>query len=207
MNIVNYNYNGSEISFLSGENVMLNATQMAKPFNKTTKDWLRNNQTNEFLSTLSAVRQIRLSDLVTIKQGGNGEQGTWFHEDVALEFARWLSPAFAIGCNDRIKELLKSGVATISNDDDENSLNGTTWVCDDTVDGHRDVYTLEFSKNKVKVTSQCYEGKEVDTDVETFSYSYDPPLVTIDGEILKVNGNKMTTEPDEDGDYLVYIKK
>lgn len=39
------------------------------------------------------------------------------HEDVALEFARWLSPAFAIWCNDRIKELLTTGVATISNDD------------------------------------------------------------------------------------------
>lgn len=28
------------------------------------------------------------------------------HEDVALEFARWLSPKFAIWCNRRIKELL-----------------------------------------------------------------------------------------------------
>ena len=32
------------------------------------------------------------------------------HEDVALEFARWLSPAFAIWCNDRIKELLTIGM-------------------------------------------------------------------------------------------------
>lgn len=30
------------------------------------------------------------------------------HEDVALEFARWLSPKFAIWCSDRIKELLTS---------------------------------------------------------------------------------------------------
>jgi len=44
-------------------------------------------------------------------------QGTWLHEDVALEFARWLSPAFAIWCNDRIKELLKHG-ATATNPDD-----------------------------------------------------------------------------------------
>lgn len=28
------------------------------------------------------------------------------HEDVALEFARWLDPIFAIWCNDRIKELI-----------------------------------------------------------------------------------------------------
>lgn len=40
------------------------------------------------------------------------------HEDVALEFARWLSPAFAIWCNDRIKELLRTGVTTVSNDDE-----------------------------------------------------------------------------------------
>lgn len=32
------------------------------------------------------------------------------HEDVAIEFARWLSPAFAIWCNDRIKELMKYGI-------------------------------------------------------------------------------------------------
>lgn len=31
------------------------------------------------------------------------------HEDAALEFARWLSPKFAIWCNDRIKELLLTG--------------------------------------------------------------------------------------------------
>ena len=39
-------------------------------------------------------------------------------KNVALEFARWLSPAFAIWCNDRIKELMRTGVATVSNDDE-----------------------------------------------------------------------------------------
>ena len=46
------------------------------------------------------------------------------HEDVAMEFARWLSPKFAIWCNDRIKELARTGVTTIApaseaRDDDE----------------------------------------------------------------------------------------
>lgn len=31
------------------------------------------------------------------------------HEDVAIEYARWLSPKFAIWCNDRIKELTQNG--------------------------------------------------------------------------------------------------
>lgn len=97
---------------------MVNATEMAKPFGKLPKDWLSNKSTKEFLSTLSAVRGIILTDLVEIIQGGNGKQGTWMHEDVALEFARWLSPSFAIWCNDRIKELLTTGVTTVSNDDE-----------------------------------------------------------------------------------------
>lgn len=104
-------YNGTNVTFAKKDDlVMVNATQMAKQFNKVPKDWLRTNPSKEFINSLSAVRHICPTDLVRITQGGNGEQGTWMHEDVALEFARWLSPAFAIWCNDRIKELLKFGI-------------------------------------------------------------------------------------------------
>lgn len=107
-----FEYNGCPVTFCSGDNVMINATEMAKPFGKTTKDWLRTKQAQEFIDSLSAVRHISLTGLIKIKQGGNDKssQGTWMHEDVAIEFARWLSPQFAIWCNDRIKELLKYGV-------------------------------------------------------------------------------------------------
>ncbi len=106
-----YDYKGSKISFANGKNVMVNATEMAKTFGKYPKDFLVNKQTKEFLSSLSAVRGISLTELVKVVQGGDPQmQGTWMHEDVALEFARWLSPAFAIWCNDRIKELLKYGM-------------------------------------------------------------------------------------------------
>ncbi|WP_277069456.1 phage antirepressor KilAC domain-containing protein [Prevotella corporis] len=107
-----FNYNGSNITFSSENGVMVNATEMAKAFGKTTKDWLRTNASSEFISSLSSVRQICLSQLVVVKKGNSSdfEQGTWMHEDVALEFARWLSPTFAIWCNDRIKELLRYGM-------------------------------------------------------------------------------------------------
>lgn len=116
MNIINYSYEGSEISFMSGNNVMINATQMAKPFNRSPKDFLKTDQTKRYIDTLSEVRKILSSELVKVVYGDNG--GTWMHEDVALEFARWLNPAFAIWCNDRIKELLRTGVSTVSNDDE-----------------------------------------------------------------------------------------
>lgn len=117
--ITTYSYEGTPIAFERGTGVMINATQMAKRFGKTPKDWLRNQQSEEFISTLSAVRQICLSQLVQVRKGNssNFEQGTWMHEDVAMEFARWLSPAFAIWTNDRIKELMRDGVTTTATDD------------------------------------------------------------------------------------------
>ena len=126
---IKYDYQGNQISFSINGKVMVNATQMAKPFGKLAKDWLKTKQAKEFLEVLleskrtkillndyqevntelSKVRNLTLADLVIVKSGGSNP-GTWFHEDVALEFARWLSPAFAIWCNDRIKELMKYGI-------------------------------------------------------------------------------------------------
>ena len=85
---------------------MINATEMAKPFGKNAGHWMRNQSTQEFINELAALRNCKGSDLVQIENG----IGCWMHEDVAMEFARWLSPAFAIWCNDRIKELLTIGM-------------------------------------------------------------------------------------------------
>lgn len=96
---------------------MVNATEMARPFRKRAVDWLNTQSAKDFVNALSEVRKITSADLVAVTKGGL-QQGTWMHEDVALEFARWLSPAFAIWCNDRIKELFRTGIATVRNDDE-----------------------------------------------------------------------------------------
>ena len=112
-----FNYNGANITFRNESGLLMaNATEMAKPFGKTTKDWLRTSQAQELINSLSIKRRISLTDLVIVNQGGTN-QGTWMHEDVALLFSQWLSPDFYLWCNDRIKELLTTGVATASNDD------------------------------------------------------------------------------------------
>lgn len=81
--IVTFNYEGTPISFNRGDAVMVNATEMAKPFGKLPKDFLVNKSTKELIDTLSAVRKIPLTELVVVNQGGN-IQGTWMHEDVAM---------------------------------------------------------------------------------------------------------------------------
>lgn len=121
-NAVVKEYDGYDITFLTGSNVMVNATEMAKPFEKRPVDWLQNQQTQEFLASLSEVRKSTSADLVKVTKGGDPKmQGTWMHEDVALEFARWLSPKFAIWCNDRIKELFMYGKTSISSDNSYDS--------------------------------------------------------------------------------------
>ena len=104
-----FQYNGSPISFQKGDSVMVNATEMAKPFGKRCNDFLSTKQTNELINSLSAKTGISATGLVIVNQGGNN-QGTWLHEDLALIFAQWLSPDFYLWCNDRIKELLTYGM-------------------------------------------------------------------------------------------------
>jgi phage antirepressor YoqD-like protein len=109
-----FNYNGNNITFQIGNgDVMVNATEMAKPFCKRPIDYLQNQNTQDFISEYSKVRKSTLADLVHVTKGGNNP-GTWMHEDLALEFSRWLSPSFSIWCNDRIKELLRYGMTATS---------------------------------------------------------------------------------------------
>lgn len=107
-----FSYENNPITFQLGEATMVNATEMAKPFGKRPVDWLRLPSTKDFINTLSTVRKSHSEELVKTINGGTTAtgKGTWLHEDVALEFARWLSPAFAIWCNDRIKELMRYGM-------------------------------------------------------------------------------------------------
>ena len=113
-----FSYNGSDVSFQNGENIMINATEMAKPFNKRPIDYLRLPTTIDLISAIVRKSHISENQLIITKQGSavNGG-GTWMHEDVALDFAQWLSVDFKLWCNDRIKELLTQGVATVNDDD------------------------------------------------------------------------------------------
>jgi phage antirepressor YoqD-like protein len=115
-------YKGFEITFQNDDgSVMVNATEMARPFNKRPVDWLNLSSSQNYIQ---ALREVRYPNITPAESAGliqtvrgnysdGSQQGTWMHEDVALEFARWLSPSFAIWCNDRIKELMKVGMTAM----------------------------------------------------------------------------------------------
>lgn len=104
--VMDYKQNKVSFEEIDGK-MMINATQMAKPFGQKPNFWLKTQQANDLLKAMSVVKKINTADLVVVRQGGNPQlQGTWFQEDVALLFAQWLSPEFYIACNDKLKELL-----------------------------------------------------------------------------------------------------
>ncbi len=112
-----FKYESNSIAFEFGQNfIKINATEMAKPFGESKQpvQWLRSESAKEFIAALSELRNCSSADLLDIRKGGKpNEQGTWMHEDLAIEFARWLNPMFGIWCNDRIKELLTKGKVEI----------------------------------------------------------------------------------------------
>lgn len=111
MNLINYDYKGSKISFISDKNVMVNATQMAKPFGKRPNDYLSLATTNKLIKAITKKSGISENQIVTTKAGTpQFGGGTWMHEDLALDFAQWLSVDFRLWCNDRIKELMRHGI-------------------------------------------------------------------------------------------------
>jgi hypothetical protein len=70
---------------------------MGKPFGEKPNDWLRLPVTISFLGTKRNMRKSCTSDYQpVITKMGNPDSGggTWFHEDVAIEYARWLYDEF-----------------------------------------------------------------------------------------------------------------
>lgn len=66
--------------------------------------WLAQIDTVKFLETLENKLKVpgKDFDLVTTKRGGTNP-GTWGHYQVALAYAKYLSPEFHIWCNEVVK--------------------------------------------------------------------------------------------------------
>lgn len=110
-----FNYNGNNVAFIkTSYGILINATDMARPYNKRPVDYLRQMYVNELVSTI--VSQTHISeDQLVIKMRGSSENGggTWLYEDVAIDFAQWLDVKFKVWCNSKIKELLTTGLVKL----------------------------------------------------------------------------------------------
>lgn len=117
-------YNGVAITFAKKDNsrsVMVNLTEMAKAFpDKNLSHIVNSKEMQEYITELTEIQNCSSADLLIVSKGGNdlSKQGTWGHRLIALRVAQKLSPKFAVWVDDRIEELLTTGVSTINNDDE-----------------------------------------------------------------------------------------
>jgi hypothetical protein len=134
-----YQYLGHIIPFEEKNGtIMVNATLMAKAYGKSTNSITRHQRWADYvqevkeeldnsdkLISVSTDYQSLMGDpnctflrngipLVLVKKGGNAqEQGTWVHQEVALEFARSLDTKLARWCDKVLKELMAKGTVNI----------------------------------------------------------------------------------------------
>lgn len=105
-----FTYQNTEITFDFSKNVncMVNASEMANSFGKQPTHFLRQKQTKTYIQTLEkhyANSHSEVPEIVKVKNGGNN-RGTWMHRKLAIRFAQWLSPEFAIWVDDIIESIL-----------------------------------------------------------------------------------------------------
>ena len=88
--------------------MMINATEMAKPFGKKVEAFMRNENTIEFVNEALKSENSRFlgiedeNDLIHSRQ----KNGTWMHRILALKFAAWLNPTFELWVYYTIENLL-----------------------------------------------------------------------------------------------------
>ena len=113
MSIQTLSFNHFSVSFQN--NGYLNATSIATQFNKRVGNYLRNERTQEYITalaeSLSRTQKSVLNEkqLVIVKNGGIGN-GTWLHPKLAVDFARWLDPRFAVWCDEQIEQIISGSL-------------------------------------------------------------------------------------------------
>lgn len=97
-----------------------NLNDIAKPFSKRVNNWMRLKSTQELLKAFREDpsyngtvpfydRELRSESTGKFVPGG----GIFAHPDIAIQFAQWCSPAFALWVSRQIRHLLTYGEVNI----------------------------------------------------------------------------------------------
>lgn len=100
-------WNGVEIQRRPSDGYV-NATAMCLANGREWFTYARTGRTKAYIQALKAVPQFCGTELVQSIQGGLPHlQGTWVHPRIAVDLARWISPAFAVWMDGWFLEVLQ----------------------------------------------------------------------------------------------------
>ncbi len=106
---IDYTFDGNPVHFeLFGDNVMVNATEMAKIFDRQINHFMDTDGTKRFIEACLNSRNSgnlgveKEEDLFISRQ----KSGTWMHRVLAIKFAAWLDPNFEVWVFSTIDHIL-----------------------------------------------------------------------------------------------------
>lgn len=110
--IIKFDYNGNQIPFEKGNDVMVNLTAMAKAYPEKNLTQIVNSQEiKEYCASLSKLQNYSFADLLIVRKGAPDlGGGTWAHRLVAIRVAQKLNSDLAVWVDMRVDELLKYGM-------------------------------------------------------------------------------------------------
>lgn len=104
-----FSYNGNEVLFDIKDDVMVNATQLAKIYGKRPNDYLSLPATNQLISAITRKYGIAENQLVRTERGGMAP-GTWMHRLIVVDFCQWLDIDLKLWCTEKLDELMRYGM-------------------------------------------------------------------------------------------------
>lgn len=98
--LMTFEYETNNVQFYNEDNgvVMVNATQMAKIYDKRIDFFLKSENTKSFINVLEFTpfggnsTPLKPENIIKTR----GQSGTWMHRILALKFAAWLDPRFEL---------------------------------------------------------------------------------------------------------------
>lgn len=106
-----FSYNGNDVLFDTKDDVMVNATQLAKIYGKRPNDYLSLPATNQLIKAITRKYGISENQLVTSKAGSSQNGGgTWMHRLIVVDFCQWLDIDLKLWCTEKLDELMRYGM-------------------------------------------------------------------------------------------------
>lgn len=104
-----FSYNGNDVLFDIKDDVMVNATQLAKIYGKRPNDYLSLPATNQLINAITRKYGIAENQLIRTERGGMSP-GTWMHRLIVVDFCQWLDIDLKLWCTEKLDELMRYGM-------------------------------------------------------------------------------------------------
>lgn len=178
MNLITRDYQGHAI--VLQDDGWFNATQAAAQMGRRVDHWLANQETKDYIAALVEITNTPFPGYLKTKRGAAG--GTWLHPKLAVRFAQWLDPRFAVWCDAQIDSLIRGK-------DDWRKLR------------HQSASSFKVANDLLKLVREA-NGKET----ESHHYSNEARLINwaLTGEFKGVDRDQCTSA---DLDLLAHLQE